>query len=143
MSVQSLRARTGFGVAALAGLCWLLAANDGTAAPRQLQCTMTTWHDAREQRAENRTLSFIFDERDRTLRYVDDAGEKGKCINTGIGTLEILGSCGSASVRIDRSSYAIDLNTFNYRWNARRRVNQETWDHGESGACLDVGEPPQ
>jgi hypothetical protein len=88
-----------------------------------------------------RTLQFVYDDLERTLFYIDDGGRMAKCINGVVGTLEIMGSCGPASVRISRSTYQLELNTFDYQWNQRRGRNEETWSYGEKGTCTEVNAP--
>jgi hypothetical protein len=129
--------------AGLAGLACLLAAAESVAAPHQLECTVTTRYDMREQRSEMRVLQFVYDDRERTLSYIDNGGQVAKCINGVVGTLEMMGSCGSASVWISRSTYRLELNTFDYRWNQRRGRNEETWSYGEKGSCTEVDAPQQ
>jgi hypothetical protein len=131
-------------VASLAGAVWLLAAAQSVAAPRQLDCSLTIRNDAREQRTEARAVKFIYDERERTLFYVDDGGGTKKCINSAVGTLEIMGSCGSQSVWINKSTNQLVLNSFDYRWNPRRHINEETWAYEEKGWCQESdARPPQ
>jgi len=120
----------------------LLAAAESVAAPHQLECTVTMRYDMREQRSEMRVLKFIYEDRERTLHYIDDGGRLAKCINGVVGTLEILGSCGPASVWISMSTFQLELNTFDYRWNQRRGRNEETWAYGEKGSCTEVSAPP-
>ena len=83
------------------------------------------------------------DDRESTLLYVDDGGGTKTCINSAVGTLEIMGSCGSASVWINRSSYQVELNSFDYRWNVRRHVKEETWAYEETGWCKESDAQPQ
>ena len=71
-------------------------------------------YDMREQRSELRILQFVYDDREQTFS-LDDAGRTAKCINGVVGTLEIMESCGPASVRIDRSTYQLELNAFDYQ----------------------------
>ena len=142
MLAQLLRAASLPSVAAgLAGLACFLAATESFAAPHQLECKVTMRYDSHEQHSEMRTLQFVYDDLERTLFYIDDGGQKAKCINGAVGTLEIMGSCGPASVRISRSTYQLELNTFNYQWNQRRGRNEETWAYGEKGSCTEVNEP--
>jgi len=131
------------GVAGLAISVCLLAATESVAAPHRLECTVTTRYDLHEQRPEMRTLQFVYDDRERTLDYIDDGGRMASCINGVVGTAEIMGSCGSASVWISRSTFQIELNTFEYRWNPRRGRNDETWSYGEKGSCAEINAPPQ
>jgi hypothetical protein len=98
-------------------------------------------YDLREHHSEMRILTFVYDDRERTLYYIDDGGRMAKCINGVVGTVEMMGSCGSASVWISRSSFQIELNTFDYRWNQRRGRNDETWSYGEKGSCTEVTAP--
>ena len=142
MLAQSLRAASLPSIAAgLAGLACLIAATDSVAAPQQLECTVTTRYDLREQRTEMRVLQFVYDDLERTLSYIDDGGRMTKCINGAVGTVEMMGSCGSATVWISRSTYKVELNTFNYQWNQRRGRNEETWAYGEKGSCTEVKAP--
>lgn len=130
-------------VAGFAISACLLAASESVAAPHRLECTVTTRYDLHEQRSETRTLQFVYDDRERTLDYVDDGGRTARCINGVVGTAEIMGSCGSASVWISRSTFQVELNTFEYRWNQRRGRNDETWSYGEKGSCAEISAPPQ
>jgi len=142
--IQSLRACSWSPVSAgLAALACLLSAAESVAAPHQLECTVTMRYDLREQSSEMRTLQFVYEDRDRTLFYIDDGGRMAKCINGVVGTAEIMGSCGPASVWISRSTFQVELNTFDYRWNARRGRNEETWAYGEKGSCSEVKAPQQ
>jgi hypothetical protein len=127
--------------AGLAGLACFLAATESVAAPHQLECTVTTRYDLREQHAEMRRLEFVYDDGERTLNYIDDGGRMARSINDVVGTVEIMGSCGSESVWISRSTYQLELNTFDYRWNQRRGRNEETWAYGEKGSCTEVKAP--
>jgi len=111
---------------------------EGVAAPHQLECAVTERTDSREQRQETRSVRFIYEDRERTLHYVDDGGRTEKCVNSAVGTLEIMGLCGSASVWISKSTYQLRLNSFDYRWNARRHINEETWAYEEKGWCKEV-----
>ena len=113
------------------------------AAPHKLECTVTMRYDMREQRSELRILQFVYDDREQTLFYLDDAGRTAKCINSVVGTLEIMGSCGPASVRIDRSTYQLELNTFDYQWNQHLRRHEESWSQGEKGTCSEVNAPQE
>jgi hypothetical protein len=141
---QSLRTGSLPPVAAgLVGLACLLAAAESVAAPHQLECTVTMRYDLREQRSEMRGLQFVYEDRERTLFYIDDGGRMAKCINGVVGTEEIMGSCGSESVWISRSTYRLELNTFTYRWNQRRSRNEETWSYGEKGSCTEINAPQQ
>ena len=128
-------------VVGLAILACLLAATESVAAPHQLECTVTMRYDMREQHAEMRRLEFVYDDGERTLNYIDDGGRMARCINDVVGTVEIMGSCGPASVWISRSTYQLELNTFNYQWNQRRGRNEETWAYGEKGSCTEVKAP--
>jgi len=128
-------------VAGLTILACLLAAAESVADPRKLECTVTTRYDLREQHSEMRILTFVYDEGERTLFYIDDGGRVAKCINGVVGTAEMMGSCGPASVWISRSTLKIELNTFDYRWNQRRGRNDETWSYGEKGSCTEVIAP--
>jgi len=128
-------------VAGLAISACLLAATESVAALHQLECTVTMRYDMREQRSELRMLKFVYDDGERTLSYVDDGGRTARCINGVVGTAEMMGSCGSASVWISRSTFQIELNTFDYRWNQRRGRNDETWSYGEKGSCTEVNRP--
>jgi hypothetical protein len=130
-------------IASLASLACLLAASESVAASHQLECMASMRYDLREQHSEMRMLKFVYDDRERTLFYIDDSGREAKCINSVVGTMEIMGSCGSESVWISRSTYQLELNTFNYRWNQRRGRNEETWAHGEKGSCTEVNAPQQ
>ena len=130
-------------VAGLAVLACLLTAAESAAAPHQLECTATTRYDMREQHPEMRVLKFVYEDRERTLYYMDEGGQTAKCINSAVGTAEIMGSCGSASVWISRSTYQLELNTFDYRWNQRRGGNDVTWAYGEKGSCTEVKAPQQ
>lgn len=130
-------------VAGTAILACLLAAAESAAATHQLKCTLTMRYDMREQRSESRMLQFVYDDSERTLFYLDDGGRTAKCINGVVGTLEIMGSCGPASVRIDRSTYQLELNTFDYQWNQRRHRSEETWSYGEKGTCTEDSAPQQ
>ena len=141
MLTQSFRGRTLPPV--VASLACLLGASESVAASHQLECTATMRYDLREQRSEMRVLKFVYEDRERTLHYIDEGGRKAKCINSVVGTMEIMGSCGSESVWIGRPTYRLELNTFNYRWNERRKVNEETWAYGEKGSCTEVGVPQQ
>jgi hypothetical protein len=144
MLTQSVRAHSLPLVAAgLTGLVGLFAATESVAASHQLECTATMRYDLREQRSETRMLKFVYEDRERTLHYIDESGRKAKCINGVVGTLEIMGSCGSESVWISRSTYQLELNTFDYRWNQRRGRNEETWAYGEKGSCAEVSAPQQ
>ena len=144
MLTQSLRADSLPPLAAgLAGLACLLAATESVAAPHQLECTITTRYDLREQHSEMRMLQFVYDDLERTLFYIDDGGRMAKCINGVVGTIEIMGSCGPASVRISRSTYQLESNTFDYHWNQRRGRNEETWSYGEKGTCMELNAPQQ
>ena len=144
MPTQSFRATSSRSViAGTAILACLLAASEGVAATHQLKCTLTVRYDMREQRSETRTLQFVYDDRERTLSYLDDGGLTAKCINGAVGTLEIMGSCGPASVRIDRSTYQLELNTFAYQWNQRRHRSEETWSYGEKGTCTEDNAPQE
>jgi hypothetical protein len=141
MLTQSFRGRTLPPV--VASLACLLGASESVAASHQLECAVTMRYDSREQRAEMRTLKFVYEDRDRTLYYIDEGGLKAKCINSVVGTMEIMGSCGPSSVWISRSTYQLELNTFDYRWNQRRGRNEETWSYGEKGSCTEVDTPKQ
>ena len=115
-----------------------LMGGESVAAPHQLECSVTTHYDQRGQRAETRSIKFIYEDRERTLYSVDDHGQAAKCANSTVGTLEIVGACGSESVWISRSTYQLELNSFDYRWNPRRRINEETWAYGEKGLCREI-----
>ena len=130
-------------ILAFTAVSWLLDMAESIAAPHQLDCSLTSRRDSREQRTETRSIKFIYEDRENTLLYVDDVGGMKKCINSAVGTLEIMGSCGSESVWINRSTYQVALNSFDYRWNARRHVNEETWAYEEEGWCKEIGAQPQ
>jgi hypothetical protein len=130
-------------ILAFTAATWFLDMAESIAAPHQLDCSLTIRHDSHEQRTETRSIKFIYEDRESTLFYVDDGGGMKKCINSAVGTLKIVGSCGSESVWIDRSTYQVELNTFDYRWNALRHVNEETWAYEEKGWCKEIDAQPQ
>jgi len=130
-------------IVAFAVSTWFLGTAESVAASHQRECSLTMRNDLREQRTEARSIKFIYEDRERTLFYVNDGGETKKCVNSTVGTLEIVGSCGSASVWINKSTYQLELNSFDYRWNARRHINEETWAYEEKGWCTEVGAQPQ
>ena len=115
-----------------------LMGGESVAAPHQLECLVTTHYDQRGQRAETRSIKFVYEDRERTLYTIDDDGRIARCANSVVGTLEIMGACGSESVWISKSTYQLELNSFDYRWNARRRINEETWAYGEKGSCREI-----
>jgi hypothetical protein len=120
-----------------------VATGQSLAAPHQLECSATLRVDPHEQRIDTRLVRFIYEDRERTLSYVDDAGRVKKCLNSAVGSVEIMGACGSETVWISKSTYQFELNGFDYRWNARRHVNEETWAYGEKGWCEEVEAEPQ
>jgi len=130
-------------VACTAILACLLSGTESIAATHQLKCTVTMRYNVREQRSELRMLQFVYDDREGTLFYVDDGGRAVQCINGVVGTLEILGSCGPTSTRIDRSTYQLESNTFDYQWNPRRRRTEETWSYGDKGTCTEDSAPQE
>jgi len=131
-------ARTLSAAAAFLASMSFVAVGESQAAPHQLDCSVTVHYDPRGQRAETRSIHFVYEDRERTLYYVDDHGQLAKCDNSAIGTLEIMGACGSESVSISKSTYQLELNTFQYWWNAGRRINEETWAYGEKGSCREI-----
>ena len=117
---------------------WFVAVGETIAAPHKLKCSVTIRVDARDQRPATHLVTFIYDDRERTLFYADDSGSLEKCINSAVGSLEIMGACGSASVWINRSTYQFELNRFEYRWDSLRKVREETWLYGEKGSCEEI-----
>ena len=115
-----------------------VAAEDTIAATHQLKCSVTMRVDPREQRPATRLVAFTYDDRERTLFYTNNAGQLEKCNNSAVGSLEIMGACGSVSVWISRSTLKFELNSFEYKWDTLRKVREETWVYGEKGSCEEM-----
>jgi hypothetical protein len=143
MLIQSCTALPSLVIGSAAGLACLLASAECVAAPHQLECSVTMRYDSHEQRSETRVIKFIYEDREGTLYYVDDGGQKARCTNSAVGTVEIMGSCGSESVWISRTAYQFELNSFESRWNPRRHIHEETWAYGEKGFCKEIEVPQQ